>query len=251
MTQDTFDKVMLERYGSYENLYSGVHHYETEEIINSLGTTVLKGGLKINPTWKTNGNFVEIINSKIANISSGVDGEALTPSSIVYVYMIEGINGLQIGDQITIDNVSEKQYNGQHIITGILAQEGNIVYGFTYNLSFIPNSIQPTLSDPRKEEVLFTIPEISTLSSNSYYYEYWDPGLGYTVFVPSAAFIIPVTNYEYEKNIEEDKRNIFVLKPRYLNVIFNDMDDIMPYKKGGNQYVNATLKKGDNIRLYS
>ena len=60
-----------------------------------------------------------------------------------------------------------------------------------------------------------------------------------------------ITNYEYETRIEDDKRNIYVLKPRYLNVIFNDLDDIMPYKKGSTQFVNATLKRGDNIRLYS
>mgnify|MGYP000748593789 CR=1 FL=1 len=42
MTQRTFDQVMLQRYGSYDNLYNGIHHYETEEIKSSLGITVLK-----------------------------------------------------------------------------------------------------------------------------------------------------------------------------------------------------------------
>ena len=59
-----------------------------------------------------------------------------------------------------------------------------------------------------------------------------------------------VTNYQYEIEKEDDKRNIFLLKPEYLNVIFNDMDKIMPYKKGAAQYVNSTLKKGENINLY-
>jgi hypothetical protein len=251
MTQDTFDKVMLERYGSYENLYSGVHHYETEEIKNSLGVTVLSSGLRLKPSWKTNGNFLEIINSKIANISSGIDGEALIPGAIVYVYMIEGILGLEVGDQVTIDNVSERQYNGQHIITSILSQEQDIVYGFTYNLPFIPDVIQPTLADPRKEEVHYTVSEQSLNPGNSYYYEYWDSGLGYAVQVPSTSFVREVTNYEYENQLQEDKRNIFVLKPRYLNVVFNDMDDIMPYRRGSQQYISETLKRGDNIRLYT
>lgn len=60
-----------------------------------------------------------------------------------------------------------------------------------------------------------------------------------------------VTNYQYEQKIEDDKRNIFVLKPRYLNVIFTDMESLMVYKKGAAQYVNDTLKRGDNIRLYT
>ena len=35
-----------------------------------------------------------------------------------------------------------------------------------------------------------------------------------------------VTNYQYEIKKEDDKRNIFYLKPEYLNVIFNDLDEI-------------------------
>ena len=60
----------------------------------------------------------------------------------------------------------------------------------------------------------------------------------------------PVTNYEYESKIEDKKRNIFLLKPRYLNVVRDDMEEIMAYKKGSSQYVNGTLKRGENIRLY-
>jgi len=61
----------------------------------------------------------------------------------------------------------------------------------------------------------------------------------------------PVTNYEYESKIEDKKRNIFLLKQRYLNVVRDDMEEIMAYKKGSSQYVNGTLKRGENIRLYS
>jgi hypothetical protein len=59
-----------------------------------------------------------------------------------------------------------------------------------------------------------------------------------------------VTNYEYETNLNEEKRNIFILKPRYLNIIFNDLDELMPYKRGSQQFVSENLKRGDNIRLY-
>ena len=62
---------------------------------------------------------------------------------------------------------------------------------------------------------------------------------------------IPITNYEYENKLNEDKRNIFILKGSYLSVVFNDMDEIMPYRKGATQYISDTLKEGDNIRLYS
>ena len=60
-----------------------------------------------------------------------------------------------------------------------------------------------------------------------------------------------VTNYEYEMEIENDKRNIFVLKSRYLNVVKDDLEEIMTYKEGSTEYINETLKKAENIRLYS
>lgn len=60
-----------------------------------------------------------------------------------------------------------------------------------------------------------------------------------------------VSNYEYEVQLEENKRNIFVLKPRYLNIIFNDIEKTMPYVEGSDQYVSAFLKRVDDIRLHS
>lgn len=60
----------------------------------------------------------------------------------------------------------------------------------------------------------------------------------------------PVTNYEYEEKIEDAKRNIYVLKPRYLNIVLDDMEEMMTYKEGSSQYKTETLKRADNIRLY-
>ncbi len=247
MTQRTFDQMMIEKYGSYDNLYNGIREYETSEIRDSRGRIVLRGGLGISPNWKTNGNFVEIQNSQIDIITSG---DSVNPSSTVNVFIGSGIFGLEVGDQVNINNVSENEYNGEQIVTEILATNGFAVTGFRYELPFVPNNARPKLSDPRKEEALFIVPETSIIPGNSYYYEYWDDGLGYTVYVPSSSFVVPVTNYQYELKIDEEKRNIFALKPEYLNIVFNDLDDILPYKKGGDQFVNATLKRGENIRLF-
>ena len=60
-----------------------------------------------------------------------------------------------------------------------------------------------------------------------------------------------ITNYTYENKIEENKRNIYVLKSVYLNVILNDMEESMLYKEGSTQYLSETLVRGENIRLYS
>jgi len=130
MTQRLFDKVMLEKYGSYETLYSGIHHYETEEVKNSLGITIVPAGIQVDRDFFT-------------------------------------------------------EYNDNE----------EIIY---------------------RQDV-----------------------------------VTPITNYEYEIKIEEEKRNIFILKPSYLNIVFDDLEDLMTYKKGGDQYVTDTLKRGDNIRLYT
>jgi hypothetical protein len=61
---------------------------------------------------------------------------------------------------------------------------------------------------------------------------------------------VPVTNYEYETRIEEKKRTIFTLKPKYLTTLFDDIEEIMEYKKGSEQYVSRTLKKGFNAKLF-
>ena len=60
-----------------------------------------------------------------------------------------------------------------------------------------------------------------------------------------------ITNYTYENKIEENKRNIYVLKAEYINVILNDMEESMLYKEGSTQYLSETLVRGENIRLYS
>jgi len=61
----------------------------------------------------------------------------------------------------------------------------------------------------------------------------------------------PVTNYQYEEIQEDKKRNIFLLKPRFLNVVLDDLEDMMTYREGSSQYVTETLKRADNIRLYT
>ena len=132
LPQTDFDRFVLDKYGDYDTLYNGIHHYETEEVKNSQGVTIVPAGLQVDASYSVS----------------------------YYDFFIE--------QQITTGNIS-----------------------------------------------------------------------------------IPVTNYEYEEKIDDNKRNIFLLKPRFLNIVLDDMDDIMQYKKGSTQFVNESLKTGDNIRLYS
>jgi hypothetical protein len=131
LPQRDFDRFLLDKYGDYDTLYNGIHHYETQEIKNSNGVTIVPEGLQVQDGYTTS----------------------------YYDFFLD-----------------------QQIDTG--------------NLS------------------------------------------------------VPVTNYEYEESLNNQKRIIFILKPFYLNVVINDLESILPYKKGSSQYVSEDLVRGDNIRLF-
>ena len=61
---------------------------------------------------------------------------------------------------------------------------------------------------------------------------------------------MPITNYAFEEKLNDEKRNIFVLKPIYLNIIFDDINQLMRNKKGSTQFISETLVRGDDIRLF-
>jgi hypothetical protein len=132
LPQRDFDRFLLDKYGDYDTLYNGVHHYETEEVKNSNGVTIVPAGLQVQDEY---------------NVS-------------YYDYLLD-----------------------QPVQTG--------------NLS------------------------------------------------------VPITNYEYEESLNNQKRQIYVLKSSYLNIVINDLESILPYKEGSSQYVSENLVKGDNIRLFS
>jgi hypothetical protein len=132
LPQTDFDRFVLDKYGDYDTLYNGIHHYETEEVKNTQGVTIIPAGLQVDSSY-----------------------------SVSYYDFFTDL-------QVTTGNLA-----------------------------------------------------------------------------------IPVTNYEYEEKVENDKRNIFILKSRYLNIVFDDMEEIMQYKKGSSQFVSESLKNGDNIKLYS
>jgi hypothetical protein len=131
LPQTIFDEVMLQKYGDYNTLYNGIHHYETREVKSGNGTTIVPAGLQVP-----------------------------SPYSVSYF-------DYESNNQVSTGNISD-----------------------------------------------------------------------------------PITNYQYEEKLENEKRNIFVLKQKYLNIIIDDMEDIMPYREGSSQYVTGTLKRGENIRLY-
>lgn len=58
-----------------------------------------------------------------------------------------------------------------------------------------------------------------------------------------------VSNYEYEVELNSKKRQIFVLKKEYLNIILDQMEENLQYKKGSKQYVSESLKRGSTVEF--
>jgi len=56
-----------------------------------------------------------------------------------------------------------------------------------------------------------------------------------------------VTNYEHEVRLNEEKRQIYVLKPEYLQQYLNDMRRIMKYDRSS-QYINKRVAATENTR---
>ena len=64
------------------------------------------------------------------------------------------------------------------------------------------------------------------------------------------AIRIGISYYEYETRLNERKRQIDLLKPRYLDQFLKDMRKIMKYSKSS-QYVSTRLIKTSNTRIKS
>ena len=85
---------------------------------------------------------------------------------------------------------------------------------------------------------------------SDYSVTYYDWYAGAEMTKSSSDIVVSVTNYTHEAKINDDKRNIFLLKGKYLNIIKDDLKEMMQYKKGSTQYLDKTLKIAENIRLY-
>ena len=57
-----------------------------------------------------------------------------------------------------------------------------------------------------------------------------------------------VTFFDYENDLNDQKRNINVLKQEFLGIFIKDFERIMKYDKSS-QYVNRKLKRTENPRI--
>jgi len=118
------------------------------------------------------------------------------------------------------DNDYDKIYNGIHHYETVEVKDSNDVV-------IVPEGL-----------------EVSSDFSTTYY-DFFIGGL-----TTANDITRPVTNYEYEENLENKKREIFILKPEYISVVLDDIEDLNTYKKGSTEYIDETLKRAENIRLF-
>ena len=62
--------------------------------------------------------------------------------------------------------------------------------------------------------------------------------------------ITEITFLQHETKLNDDKRNINILRKEYLNGFLEDFDEIMEYKES-NQFITDNLKKTENPRIIS
>ena len=59
-----------------------------------------------------------------------------------------------------------------------------------------------------------------------------------------------ISFYQYEQKIQDDRRNIFLLKTQYIGLALETVEEVLANQSGSSQYVSDELSKGENIRLY-
>mgnify|MGYP003300222342 CR=1 FL=1 len=92
-------------------------------------------------------------------------------------------------------------------------------------------------TEVRNSEDIIIVPEGLQVESDYSLQFYDSPARRYTIVSP----VKEISNYEYELKSEEEKRNIFLLKPRYVNIAKDDLEEMMTYGKGSTQYISCLL----------
>jgi len=78
---------------------------------------------------------------------------------------------------------------------------------------------------------------------------FFDTGISQEVTV-STNIVTEITNQVYEDKINDEKRNISIIKPRFVGLIIEEIERLMKYQKGSTQYVSKDVVRGENIRIY-
>ena len=77
---------------------------------------------------------------------------------------------------------------------------------------------------------------------------FYDTGLSINVTKSGVEARTAVSNYEYETLLNDKKRNIFILKPEFLQQFLNDFRDLMVYDNSS-QFINDNMIETENTTI--
>ena len=77
---------------------------------------------------------------------------------------------------------------------------------------------------------------------------FYDTGLSINVTKSGSEVRTAVSNYEYETLLNDKKRNIFILKPEFLQQFLNDFRDLMVYDNSS-QFINDNMIETENTSI--
>lgn len=63
--------------------------------------------------------------------------------------------------------------------------------------------------------------------------------------------ITSVTNFEYETELNDEKKQIDLVRPEYTQRIVEEIKEFLAYKPDSSQYISSKLKRVDNIKKKS
>lgn len=81
-----------------------------------------------------------------------------------------------------------------------------------------------------------------TPSDGKFYY--YDSGTGATIKVNGSSVIKPVTNFEYELKLNDSKREIYILKPKFVQEFIAQFESGMVYANSSSYIDKRTKKSG-------
>lgn len=223
----------------------------------------------------------QLTNGSVSNIIITQTGLAYTEAPTVTIaspypaVTAEGIANITTGivTSITITNtgfgytttptvtIEDAPISREAVITVEISQTGISTYTiFDGGLNYVNN---PTITLDAPDEIL-NVEVNETYSQNlrtwrwtgvvwqekiTEEFQYFDPNTNSIVKLPGSVLSKPVTNYEYENNLNEEKRKLFIVKPAYLSTIITDLRNIMSYNEDGPNYINDKLKKTYNEKV--
>ena len=127
LSQNRFDEYCLAKYGSYDSLYNGVHHYETIEIKNSNGVVIVPGEQQVpsdfSVTYYDNGLRQYITASEVSAVTNYTYEEDIQTKKR-NIFLLKRLYVPTVLDDV--DNIMEYRKGSTQYVSETLKRADNI-----------------------------------------------------------------------------------------------------------------------------